>query len=318
MLKNERILITGGAGAIGSNLVHALYPHNSIIVLDNLSSGRKEWISDLPNVEVIVGDVCKDEDLQKCFSRPIDYIFHLAANFANQNSVDHPQLDLQTNGMGTLKVLEHARVAKPKRFLYASSSCVYGKLAADGPDETIIGDLETPYAISKLVGEHYTTFYHEHYELPTTIVRIFNCYGPYELPGKYRNVIPNFFEKATRHKPLPIYGTGNETRTFTYVNDIVQGMELAATQPNANGEIFNLGNSIDISIKELAETINKLVGNNSGLDFLPHRKWDKVKHRLSNLKKIKELLGYSPITSLQEGLSLYFQWYLSISKTKSL
>lgn len=312
MLKNKKILITGGAGAIGANLVRALYSNNSILVLDNLTSGKKEWIEELPHVEIIVGNVCRDEDLKKCFSSRIDYIFHLAAHFANQNSVDHPQADLQTNGMGTLKLLEYAVAAKPERFLYASSSCVYGSLAAEGPNEEQIGDLETPYAITKLLGEYYTTFFHDHYKLPTTIVRIFNCYGPYELSGEYRNVIPKFFDLAIKHQPLPIFGSGHESRTFTFVDDIIQGMLLGITHPNANGQIFNLGSNNISTIKELADEINSITSNPAGIQYDQPRAWDRVMVRKANIEKSKTQLGFTPTVNLKEGLEKYYRWFKTV------
>ena len=305
-------MVTGGAGAIGSNLVRALSSQNSILVLDNLSSGRKEWIENVPNVELIVGDICNDHDLRKCFSQKIDYVFHLAAHFANQNSVDHPGTDLQTNGMGTLKLLEHAVSAKLERFLYASSSCVYGSLAEKGPHEEVIGDLETPYAITKLLGEYYTTFFHEHYQLPTTIIRIFNCYGPYELSGQYRNVIPKFFDFALKKKPLPILGTGRESRTFTFVDDIIQGMLLAIIDSKANGENYNLGSYNVSTIKELADEINRLTSNPAGVEYHEVRSWDRVKIRKANIEKAILDLGFNPKIGLKEGLREYYTWYKTV------
>lgn len=308
-IQNQTILVTGGAGAIGSNLVHRLCQDNHVVVIDNLSSGHRKWIDGLDNVTFIEGDIRNDADIEKAFAKTPDYVFHLAAHFANQNSVEHPEADLNTNGLGTLKLLQHAHKAQVKRFVYASSSCVYGQQAENEPDETVIGDLETPYAISKLVGEQYTTFFHDYYKLPTVSHRIFNCFGSYELGGRYRNVIPNFFTLALNGQVLPIFGTGQETRTFTFISDILDGMIESAVNEDAVGHIFNLGSYNEVTIQDLADCINELTQNKAGIEYKPARSWDKVKKRKANIKKAQQILGYEPHVGFKEGLEQCYNWF---------
>ena len=208
----NRILITGGAGAIGSNLANVLSAEakNEIVILDNMSSGHLENIQRRANVEFVRGSVESDEDLAVVFSQPVHVVFHLAANFANQNSVDYPQRDLMVNGAGSLKLYLQAVKHKVRRVVYASSSCVYGN-REEPLDETCREfSLDTPYAITKLLGEDYLRFFIHHHALPGVIVRYFNVYGPNEYPGKYRNVIANFLYRALRGEDLVITGTGDE------------------------------------------------------------------------------------------------------------
>jgi nucleoside-diphosphate-sugar epimerase len=170
-----------------------------------------------------------------------DYVFHLAAHFANQNSVDHPFSDIQTNIVGTVGLLEILKFHKSlRKFVYASSSCVYGT-ASQMNEDTFIYPSETPYSINKYTAELYTQYYAHLFHVPTVSIRIFNTYGPYELAGKYRNVIPNFIEKALNGEDLVITGTGRESRDFTFVDDLIDLMIAAALSPSKDGEIYNGG-----------------------------------------------------------------------------
>src|SRR2546428_13564345 len=192
----KTVLITGGAGLIGTNLTKALLKQNvkSVIVLDDLSAAEKWNIPIDEHVKFIKGNILDEEILRHAFSFNPDYVYHLAAHFANQNSVDHPETDLDVNGKGTLKVLEYCRMLKPQRLVFASSGCsVYGSEAPLPLTENFISlHLDTPYQITKLLGELYCNFYHDYYGLPVVIARFFKVYGPGEAPGRYRNVIPNF------------------------------------------------------------------------------------------------------------------------------
>ena len=205
--KGKAILVTGGAGAIGSNLTKALIKTEAakIVVLDDLSSSERWNVPDAPNVIFIHGSVLDEEILKRAFSNKIDFVFHLAAHFANQNSVDNPETDLMVNGLGTLKVLQHSHLYKVKKFIFASSGCsVYGSQAPLPLKEDFVSlHLDTPYQITKLLGELYCNFFYNYYGLPVAIARYFNVYGPGEIPGKYRNVIPNFIWWALHKKSLP-------------------------------------------------------------------------------------------------------------------
>src|SRR5207245_4963816 len=194
--------------------------------------------------------VTHDNRLSEVFSDGPEILFHLAAHFANQNSIDHPELDLMVNGMGTLRVLEQARRSDIERFVYASSGCgIYG---SDTPmpftEDYVSMDLYTPYQVTKMLGELYTNMYANLYGLPIVNARIFNSFGPGELPGEDRNVIPNLFYWSMNGQPLPITGTGEETRDFTYVGDIVNGLLACATAEEAIGEAINLATGREVRI----------------------------------------------------------------------
>lgn len=312
MINKKVILITGGAGAIGGNLVKALSKTgNKIIVIDDLSSGDRENCPNQDNVIFYKGSILDNELLTKIFlnsNHKVNIVFHLAAHFANQNSIDHPQEDLLTNALGTLKLLEFSRKAEVGKFVYASSSCIYGDKETD-LKEDLFFKLETPYAISKLCGEEYMHFYHNFHNLKVVILRYFNAFGPGDPPGKYRNVIPNFMYLAIRNKPLIITGTGEETRDFTYMDDIVRGTILAAQVKEVSGQTFNIGTGREIKVRYVAELINKLSGNRVGIRFIRRRGWDKIVKRVANIEKSRKMLNYSPEISFEEGLERAFAWF---------
>ena len=305
----KTILVTGGAGAIGSNLVRVLLEHGyEVVVLDDLSSGHASNLPESPRLKFKKGSVVEDADLAAVFDRRYDLVFHLAALFANQNSVEHPQKDLLVNALGTLKVLERSQQTGVGRVVFSSSSCVYGgalgALSEDQPRDF----RETPYGISKAMGEDYIHFYHEQHGVPMVILRYFNAYGPGEFPGRYRNVVPNFLGQAMLGKPLVITGTGDETRDFTYVRDTVEGTIAAAECPAANGQVINLGRGQETTIREIAERINALVGNKAGIEYQTRRSWDHVSRRRASIDRAQRLLNYDPKVPLQTGLELTYEW----------
>ncbi len=311
-LKNARVLVTGGAGFIGNNLVRRLLAIgvSQIVIMDNQSSGMSVFLPNDARITFVGMDIDKMDKLNFVINQhEFDYVFHLAAHFANQNSVDHPFSDIQTNIVGTVGLLEILKFHKSlKKFIYASSSCVYGT-AADMTEDTFIYPSETPYSINKYTAELYTQYYAHLFHVPTVSIRIFNTYGPYELAGKYRNVIPNFIEKAMNGEDLVITGTGKETRDFTFVEDLVELMLLAATGPSHEGEIFNGGTGNKTEILQMAEIIMKATQSTSSLVFKPARNWDKVKDRMSNTSKSAKGLGYKPKVGIKEGLEKTIKWY---------
>ncbi len=311
--KDKRILVTGGAGAIGSNLVKTLLKAEPelIIVIDDLSSGHLWNLPKDPKVYFIHGSILDDEKMKRAFSFKPHYVFHLAAHFANQNSVDHPETDLLVNGLGTLKALEYAHLVGVERFVYASSGCsVYGSNAPLPLREDYVSlHLDTPYQINKLVGELYCNYYHDYYGLPVAIARYFNVYGPGEVPGKYRNVIPNFMWWAMNNQPLPITGTGEETRDFTFVDDIVDGTLRMGVIEEAIGEAINLASGKETKIIDLAKMINEITGNKAGIIFKPRRDWDKAIRRRASIEKARKILGYEPKTEMKDGLRRVYEWF---------
>ncbi len=307
------ILVTGGAGAIGSNLCSALSDAGTkmIIILDDLSSGYTWNISQRKNIMFVKGCITDDVYLKRVFFEQPQYVFHLAAFFANQNSVDYPEKDLKVNGFGTLKLLEYSLFNKVERFIYASSGCsIYGSSAPLPLREDFMSmNLSTPYQITKMLGELYCNFFYNHYGLKVVKPRFFNSYGPGEVPGQYRNVIPNFIYWAMKGQPLPITGSGEETRDFTYVSDIVDGLLRAGAMESAIGQEFNLASGKETRVIDLANMINQTTGNKAGIQFAQRRKWDTKSRLLASIGRARELIGYDPKTSFEAGLKNTIKWF---------
>lgn len=309
----KRILITGGVGCIGSNLTRALLKAEPerIIIIDDCSASYIWNLPEDPKVIFIHGSILDEEKMKRAFSFKPHYVFHLAAHFANQNSVDHPETDLLVNALGTLKTLQYANLVNVERFIFASSGCsVYGSQAPLPLKEDFVSlHLDTPYQINKLVGELYCNYFYDYYKLPVTIARYFNVYGPGEVPGKYRNVIPNFIWWAMHGQPLPITGTGEETRDFTFVEDIVDGTLRMGVIKEAIGEAINLASETETKIIDLAKWINEITGNKAGIIFKPRRDWDKVIRRRASIEKARRTLGYEPKIDMKTGLRKVYEWF---------
>lgn len=312
--EGKTVLVTGGAGAIGGNLVRKLndLKTKKIVIIDNLSSSYEWNLPKGPKIQFILGDILDDEKLKWAFKHKPQIVYHLAAHFANQNSVDNPETDLMVNGMGTLKVLEHAHLVGVERFIYASSGCgIYGagsKIPFEEHDVSM--NLYTPYQVTKMLGELYTNYFHNLYEMPVVNARFFNSYGPGEVPGKYRNVIPNFMYWAMNKRALPITGTGDETRDFTYVGDIVEGLLAMAYYPEAIGEAFNLATGREIRVLDVAKWINEITDNSAGTNYKERRDWDRKDRLLASLEKARKILHYEPSMDFQSGLELVHKWFV--------
>ena len=311
--RRKTVLVTGGAGAIGSNLALALseFDVKRIFVLDNLSSSHEWNLRRDPKIQFVKGDILDEKDLAHAFHSHPQIVYHLAAHFANQSSVDYPELDLQVNGLGILKVLEHSQRAGVDRFVYASSGCgIYG---SDTPmpftEDYVSMDLYTPYQVTKMLGELYTNMFHNLYDLPIVNARFFNSYGPGEVPGKYRNVIPNFFYWAMQGHPLPITGSGEETRDFTYVGDIVNGLLACAAADEAVGETINLATGREIRILDLANWVNEITRSKAGIVFKERRNWDKKNRLVASIEKARRLLHYEPRMDFKDGLRQVHRWF---------
>jgi len=306
-------LVTGGAGCIGTNLCRKLAELNAenVIMLDDLSSAYEWNVPKATNITFVKGSVLDDEMLKRVFKEKPEYVFHLAAHFANQNSVDNPETDLMVNGMGTLKVLQYAHLGSVKRFVYSSSGCgVYGldsKMPFDEHDISI--SLHTPYQVTKLLGELYTNYFHNLYALPIVNARFFNVYGPGEVPGKYRNVIPNFFYWAMNNQALPITGDGTETRDWTYVDDIIDGLLAMGLKEEAVGEAINLGSGNEHRVIDLANMVNELTGNEAGIKYVERRDWDVKRRLLASIEKAKKILDYKPQMEFKDGLKKVHEWF---------
>jgi nucleoside-diphosphate-sugar epimerase len=312
--RGRTILVTGGAGAIGSNLVRALdaLGPRLVIVLDDLSGARLWNLPSYKGLLFVQGSVADEVVLKRVFQERPQVVYHLAAFFANQRSVDYPEWDLNVNGLGTLRVLEYAQMNGVEKLVYASSGCaIYG---ADNPlpfrEDFVSMHLTTPYQITKMLGELYANFYHHHYGMKVVKPRFFNSYGPGEIPGQYRNVIPNFIYWAMSGRPLVITGTGKETRDFTWVGDIVDGLLRAGAMEQAAGQEFNLASGREIEIGYLAERVAELTGSTAGVQFGERRVWDTKSRLLASIDRAKSLIGYEPNRiPFEEGLEHTVRWF---------
>lgn len=316
--EGRTILLVGGAGAIGSNLIIALSDlvgdSGKIIILDNLSAIKLDdpWnVTPMPNIMFVKGDVRDEIMLKRVFNEEPTMIFHLAAFFANQNSIDYPQESADVDIIGMIKLLEFSKFTKVDRFVYASSGCaIYGSYPQMPLKEDFISmHLTTPYQINKMTGEMYCNFYNHMYDMKTVNCRFFNSYGPGEAPGQYRNVIPNFIYWAMKGLPLPITGTGEETRDFTYVLDLVQGLVKAGYYEDAIGENFNLASGTETRIIDLANMVNEVTENKAGILYKQRRKWDTKPRLLASIEKAEKLVKYNPLIGFKEGLTTNMEWF---------
>lgn len=308
----KKILITGGSGMIGSNMTRILLSAEPerIVIIDDLSASYEWNIPKSDRITFVKSSVLDEEGMKRAFSFQPDYVFHLAAHFANQNSVDHPETDLLVNGLGTLRTLEYAKLTSVQKFVFASSGCsVYGSQAPLPLKENFVSlHLDTPYQMNKLVGELYCNYFHDYYKMPLVIARYFNVYGPGEVPGQYRNVIPNFTWWAMQGQPLPITGTGEETRDFTFVEDIVDGTLRMGVVPEAIGEAINLASETETRVIDLANWINEITENKAGVTYMGRRDWDKVIKRRASIEKARRILGYEPKTAMKAGIRRVHEW----------
>ncbi len=249
--------------------------------------------------------------LSLAFSYSPSHVYHLAALFANQNSVDNPLDDLDTNGKATLMLLKYCVKHNVEKIIYTSSSCVYGNIP-DRMLEDTIGNLETPYAITKLLGEQYLSFYADQYGLESVAIRVFNTFGPFDYPGVYRSVVPNFFQTALDGESLAVYGDGESLRCYMYIDDLVQGLiKSMKVKLSEKFAIINLGSDFPVSSFELGVMINDIANNKSEIKMVADRNWDKIKSRVPDLKKSSQLLGWNSNIKLYNGLVMYHKWLTS-------
>ncbi len=310
-----RIVITGGAGFIGSNLAEELSKDeerdNEVFILDDLSTGRIENIQTLKKFDqqTFVRGSITDLNLLNELFKDVDYVFHQAAIPSVPRSIEDPMRTNEVNVKGTLNVLIAARDGGVKKVIYASSSSVYGDTPELPKREDMTPNPLSPYAVTKLMGEYYCSVFNEVYGLKTIALRYFNVYGPRQDPySDYAAVIPRFVNRVLENKPPLIYGDGLQTRDFTFVNDTVRA-NILAMRSNATG-IFNIASGRRISIKELAELIMKMVGKNLKVVFEEPRKGD-VRHSLADISKARAELGYEPNYSLEKGLEEAIRWFHS-------
>ena len=301
-LKGKNILVTGGAGFIGSHIVDRLSLENKVTVLDNLYMGTLSNLEKSKDrINFVKGDIL-DGALVKGIVGEVEYIFHLAAHVGNIKSIEEPHFDMDVNIRGTLNLLEACRDSNIKRFVYTSSAAIFGEAKYLPIDEEHPLNPESPYAVSKLSAEKYCFAFHKVYGIPTTTLRYFNAYGPRQDTSEYANAIAIFLSKVRDNKPITIYGDGKQTRDFLFIEDIVKANVLAATRPAAVGEILNIATGQSASVKQLVDIILQISGRKSHDIVYAAPRAGEVRDSRANIAKAKELLGYTPRTSLEEGL----------------
>lgn len=302
MLRGKKIIITGGAGFIGSNLARSLYYENDVAILDNLSTGEFRNISGIiDNVTFIQEDINDLEALKSAFEDG-DYVLHQAALPSVQRSVDDPITTTQNNVGGTLNVLVAARDCGVKRVVFASSSSIYGDAPTLPKIETFQPNPQSPYAVTKLAGEYYCKVFHDIYGLETFSLRYFNVFGPGQSPeSQYAAVIPKFVKAIRSGRRPKIYGDGGQSRDFTYVENVVMANVLACVAPRAKGEAINIGCGEQVTLNQLLDDLKDILQSDIEPIYADPRPGD-VRHSLADISRAKELLGYEPRYSLREGL----------------
>lgn len=315
-MKNKKIVVTGGAGFIGSNIAEELANENEIIILDDFTTGRRENILKLlkkENVRLIKGSVTDIALLKEVFDN-VDYVFHQAADPSVQGSIENPIGTNEANIVGTLNILTSSKETDIKKIVFASSSSVYGNTIIIPQVETMKPDPTSPYAVTKLTGEYYCKVFYELYGLSTTSLRYFNVYGPKQDPNsQYAAVIPKFINRVMQDKQPIIYGDGEQTRDFIFVKDVVKANLLAAERKKANGEIINIAFGKRVSINDLAKQIFGIFGKKLKALHTKPLPGD-VKHSLADISKAKEMLGFKPKYSLEDGLRYTIDYFTSKAK----
>jgi UDP-N-acetylglucosamine/UDP-N-acetylgalactosamine 4-epimerase len=317
-LSNYSFLITGGAGFIGSNLIEYLvkYRAGKIRVLDNLATGFEENLKAFnDNIEFINGDITQFTDCKKA-CEGMDIVLHQAALGSVPRSIEFPLATNEANVTGFINMLTAAKDARIKRFVYASSSSVYGDSKALPKVEENIGNQLSPYAVSKRVNELYASVFHKTYGLETVGLRYFNIFGPRQNPkGAYAAAIPLFMDALLENQSPLIFGDGEQTRDFTFVENAVQANIKAAftEETGAIGEIFNVAYSQNVSINEMFSIIKKLTSADCEPLYRPERQGD-VRNSLADISKAGRLLGYDPKISFEEGIKITLDWFASYKK----
>ena len=301
--KGKNVLVTGGAGFVGSHIVDRLSPENKVTVLDNLFTGSLSNLEGSKDrITFVKGDIL-DQALVKDLVSKADYIFHLAANVGNIRSLKDPYFDMNVNIKGMLNLLEACRGSNVKRLVYSSSGAIFGEAKYLPIDEDHPLNPESPYAVSKLAAEKYAFAFYKVYGIPTASVRYFNIYGPRQDTSEYANAVSIFLSKTSKGEPLTIYGDGEQTRDFVFIGDVVTANLLAAIHPAAAGEIFNIATGLATTINQITEIIKEVSGRESQINFAPSRAGE-VLHSRATIEKASKLLGYSPKTELKEGLRI--------------
>jgi nucleoside-diphosphate-sugar epimerase len=303
--KMSKILVTGGAGFIGSNLTEALLQRGLFVrILDNFSTGKRENLifdKRYPSLEIMEGDIRDSSTCQEAV-KGIEYVFHQAALPSVQRSVEDPETSNAVNGGGTLNILIAARDQRVKRVIYASSSSIYGDAPTLPKHEEMPSHPLSPYALQKYIGEQYCQLFHQLYGLETVSLRYFNIFGPKQDPNSiYSAVIPKFIDALIQGRPPIIFGDGEQSRDFTYVENVVQANLLAMSAEHLHGEAVNIACGERTSLNQLLNVLKDILGSKQSPIYEEPRKGD-VRHSLADIRKGKEIMNYEPTIGIEIGL----------------
>lgn len=311
----ERVLVTGGAGFIGSHLVRALVQRGfAVRVLDNLSSGHLDNLVDvLPEVEFLEGDI-RNQDQVAAAVQGVAVVYHQAAIASVPLSMERPDLVHAVNTGGTLTVLEASRQAGVRRLVYAASSAVYGNAPQLPKREDMPSDPQSPYAASKHAGELYTQVHYRAFGLETVCLRYFNVFGPGQSPrSQYAAVIPAFLSAALSGRTPVVHGDGGQTRDFVFVEDVVRAnLAAAAADRSACGLSFNVAGGRPVSLNELLSELGALLGRDIVAEYGPERSGD-IRHSYASIELARRMLGWEPRVSLRDGLARSLDWYRGLA-----
>jgi UDP-glucose 4-epimerase len=319
-----KILVVGGAGFVGSNLVRAILKNDpkEIIIVDNLLSAERFNVPDRPEVTFMEGSITDDAILGTIHD-DIDYIFHLATYHGNQSSIHDPLADHENNTLTSLKLMNHLKgYNNIKKLIYSSAGCSVAEKTFDQARGTTEEDpisliQDSPYSISKIIGEFYSVYFHRQHGLPAVRARFQNVYGPGEVLGAgrwrgtpatvWRNVTPTFIYKALHGEPLPVENNGIASRDFIYVEDICRGL-MACAEKGPPGDVYNIASGKETTILKLANLINELTGNTGGIAYLPPRPWDHSGKRFGSTLKAEHDLVFKAEVELKKGLIQTISW----------
>ena len=309
--KDKKILVTGGAGFVGSNLVERLVKEEAdVTVLDDLFTGDLSNIECIKNVTFIKGSVT-DFDLVEELVQKVDIVFNLACRNIIV-STQRPREDFNVNVSGMLNILIAAKKYGIEKLVYSSSASVYGNARYLPVNEDDRITILNPYAASKLAAENYCMAFYESYDIPVTVLRYSNVYGIKQSPNNpYCGVVSKFFDSVLNDHPIQIHGDGEQTRDYTCVDDAVEATMLAALSPKVVGEVFNIGTGKETSVRQLAQLVLEISGKNTRPIFIDRRDIDNIRRRVLNIEKVRKNLKWIPVTTLEEGLKKTYKWLLS-------
>lgn len=310
-LQNKKVLVTGGAGFVGSIIVKKLLNEGTrVTVLDNLFTGLISQIPKHPNVTFIEGDV-EDMSIVDAVVKEHKLIIHAAAKNIIV-STKNPYNDFKTNIGGTLNILLAAKKYGIDKLVYTGSASVYGNPESLPIKEDSLVYTLSPYAVSKLAGENYCIAFYESYELPCAVVRFSNVYGINQTPDNpYCGVVSKFFDSAMKGKPIQIHGDGEQTRDFTFVNDSALATIEALKNPKSTGMVFNTGTGIETSINDLAIKIIQITNSKSSIEYIDKRDIDNIRRRVVSIEQIRRVLRWTPQNTIEKGLQKTYEWLLN-------